>query len=249
MRTFLEPSRRALTPAEQRALRMRITALRAGERRSRRGTVLITAIVTVLLWGATLLASDSPWTLVTAFWAVAGTAIGLWSRYSQRTDSRHVVSGCESALRRNAADVYQVRARAFVDVEETEDEGALYAFDLGDGRVVWIAGQEFYEERRFPCLEFTLTYPLTETDTPAWMLIERRSEKATPSFTLPARFRERPDAPEHLEVWRAEWGRESDPIYFPTMCFASRLFSSQMLSISSVSGCSVQFSVTVHGFV
>src|SRR5437762_1106864 len=39
------------------------------------------------------------------------------------------------------------------------------------------------------------------------------------------------------------------PIHFPTMCGTSLLFSSQMLSMRSVSGCRVQDSLTVHGFV
>src|SRR6185436_16094161 len=37
--------------------------------------------------------------------------------------------------------------------------------------------------------------------------------------------------------------------YLPTMCGTSLLFSSQMLSISSQSGCSVHDSCTFHGFV
>ena len=209
MRTFLEPSRRPLSPAEQRALRMRIASLRAHDRRSRRGTVAIAALTTALLWVATLLASDSPWTIVTAFWLVAGSAIGLWSYRSQGSGSRHMLGGLQSALTRNEADVYDVRAQAFAAVDEYEDEGALYAFALGDDRMVWIAGQEFYEERRFPCLDFTLVYPLTEGNTPAWMMMERRSAKVAPAFTLPSQFRERRDAPEHLEVWRREWGRVS----------------------------------------
>jgi len=209
MRTFLEPVRRPLTSAEQRALRMRIAGLRAQDRRSRRGAIVASAVISVLLWAVTLLASDSPWMVITAFWIVVGCAIGLWSYRSQGTDSRHTIGGLESALRRNEADVYDVHASAFADVEEYEDEGALYVFALDDDRMVWIAGQEFYDERRFPCLDFTLVYPLTEGGTPAWMLMERRSAKASPSFTLPASFKERQDVPEHLEVWHRKWGRDS----------------------------------------
>ena len=188
---------------------MRVASLRAHDRRSRRGTVGIAVLISALLWVATLLASDSSWTVVTAFWLVVGGAIGIWSYRSQGSGSRHMLGGLESALTRNEADVYDVRASAFADVAEDEDEGALYVFALGEDRMVWISGQEFYEGRRFPCLDFTLVYPLTEGGTPAWMLTERRSAKASPAFTLPSSFRERPDAPEHLEVWRGTWGRDS----------------------------------------
>lgn len=209
MRTFLEPVRRPLSPAEQRVLRKRIAHTHAWAARLSRRTIVTAAAVTGALWLATLLASDSDWITISVFWVVVGSGIGFWSVRSNRKDGQRPLDALESALRRNEADVYEVRARALAEVEEYDDEGAHYVFDLGDGRLVWIAGQDFYEERRFPCLEFTLTYLLTEVGTPAWMFVRPQSAKTSPSFTLPSSFRERPDAPEHLEVWRREWGRES----------------------------------------
>jgi hypothetical protein len=61
-----------------------------------------------------------------------------------------IVLSLESALRRNAADVYDVRAIAFAELEEIEDEGACYAFELEGERIVFITGQEFYEAPAFP---------------------------------------------------------------------------------------------------
>jgi hypothetical protein len=209
MRTFLEATRRSLTATEQRALRRQMAIAHARAARLRRRTMVTAAGVTAALWLATLLASDSDWTTITVFWLVVGSGIGFWSVRSDGAGRQRTVGELESALRRNEADVYEVRSRAVAEVDEHEDEGALYAFDLGDGRLVWIAGQDFYADRRFPCLEFTLTYPLTEVGTPAWMFLQHQSAKVSPSFTLPSSFRERPDAPEHLEVWRREWGRES----------------------------------------
>ena len=78
MRTFLEPSRRSLMAAEQRALRMRIASTRVWNVRLRRRLVVAAAAVTISLWVATLFASDSHWAVVTVVWLVLGTGLGFW---------------------------------------------------------------------------------------------------------------------------------------------------------------------------
>ena len=108
--------------------------------------------------------------------------------------------GRESALRRNAADVYDVRARLFAELEEIEDEGACYAFELDDGRIAFIQGQEFYESARFPSLDFSLVYVLDEADQSVDTLIDKRGAKAAPARRIPAAVKQRLDVPDHPEV-------------------------------------------------
>ena len=111
------------------------------------------------LWLVTVLVADAPLLVITLFWIVVGAVITLWVRRDMRKDARHfeaAAGGLASALGRNAADVYDVRAGAFAEFEEIEDEGACYAFELEDGRLVSIAGQEFYPSARFPSLDFSL---------------------------------------------------------------------------------------------
>jgi hypothetical protein len=168
-------------------------------------SVAISAGLTLLLWLWTIVASDAPWFVVTAFWALAGGGIALWVRRDMRKlggQMEGMARGLESALRRNAAEVYDIRAQAFAEFEEIEDEGACYAFALGDGCLVFIQGQEFYESARFPSLDFSLVYVLDETDATVDMLIDKRGAKAAPVRRIPAALKQTLDIPDHLNVRR-----------------------------------------------
>jgi len=197
----LTPARRPLTATEQRALKSKIRSLTARARRTSKAAVYTTAGGIFLLWLLTLLASDAPWPVVTGAWLSIGVAIG-WGVYREmRTDAQHLhamAAHLRSALRRNAADVYDIRARAFVEVEEVEDEGACYAFDVGE-QVVFVMGQEFYQSAKFPSLDFSLVYVLDEQNRPADMLIDKRGPRVAPLRVIPGATKER-IAPEHLEV-------------------------------------------------
>jgi hypothetical protein len=149
------------------------------------------------------MASDAPWVIVTVFWAVVGTGITLWVR---RDLSREVgqfsamAKRLESATRRNEADVYDIRASAYVEFEEVEDEGACYAFDVGGGRIAFISGQEFYAGSKFPSLDFSLIYILDEEEQAVDMLIEKRGARADSVRTIPAAAKWEIDVPESLSV-------------------------------------------------
>jgi len=156
-----------------------------------------------VLWLATILASDAPPLVITGFWLVVGLGLALWTRRDMSRDARSfdaMASRLQSALKANAADDYVVKARAFAEFEEIEDEGACYAFELFDNRLVFILGQEFYEGARFPSLDFSLVDVLDEAGQAVDMLIEKRGAKAAPARTIPASQKGRTELPEHLEV-------------------------------------------------
>jgi hypothetical protein len=139
--------------------------------------------------------------IVTAFWLVTGAAIALWVGRDMRKHASQfddMAAGLQSALTANAADVYDVRARAFVEFEEKEDEGACYGFEIDGPRLVFVSGQEFYPGARFPSLDFSLVYVVDEAGRTVDMLIDKRGARAKPAYTIPAaRHVERPA---HLEV-------------------------------------------------
>ena len=170
----LDAVRRPLTDNQRRLIRAKARSLTNTGRRASAISLPITAGVISLLWLWTILASDAPRLLVTVFWVVIGAGITLWVRRDMRTHAgqlQDMAQGLESALRRNEADVYDIRASAHAVFEEIEDEGACYAFELEGGRVVFVAGQEFYESARFPSLDFSLVYPLDEQGRPVEMFI------------------------------------------------------------------------------
>jgi hypothetical protein len=202
---ILDAVRRPLAAAERRALRARMQRLRSTGRRAATIALPVAAGGTVLLWLLTLLASDAPWTVVTGFWVLVGGAIAVWVRRDMRADAAALEGSADalaSALRRNAADVFDVDAAAFVELEEIEDEGACYALQLDGDRVVFVTGQEFYPAARFPSRAFSLVYVLDEADRRVDMLIDKRGPREAPVRTIPAAVKRTLEVPEHLEVRR-----------------------------------------------
>ena len=199
----LEAVRRPLKDGERRLIRARIGNLRQRGRRSLAATAPIAGGTIFVLWLLTILASDAPWLVVTGFWLAAGTAITLWARrdmVQHERDLDAVATRLHSALEMNAADVYDVRARSFAEFEEVEDEGACYAFELSDDRLVFIVGQEFYESARFPSLDFSLVYVLDEKGRSVDLVIDKRAPKTAPARKIAASLKGRYEMPEHLEV-------------------------------------------------
>jgi hypothetical protein len=199
----LQPVRRTLTDAERRLLRARIAGLRRTHASAPARVQAIAGAIVGLLWVATLLASDSPWMVVTAFWLVVGGGLVMWAARDARRDAAAAEAqarGLESALRRDAADEYIVRASRFAELEEVEDEGACYAFELDGTRLVFVCGQQFYPASRFPSLDFSIVEILDEADRVADMTIDKRGAKAHPDRVVPVVVREHLEVPEHLEV-------------------------------------------------
>lgn len=206
MARLLTSSRRPLRASEARLVRSKVRRLTAERRRVVPGFMLVTAGTMAVLWLATILASDTPWPFITLFWIVVGGGFALWIQRDAGGHARQldaICRGLESALRRSAADVYEIRATAFAEVEEFEDEGACYAFALDGERLVFITGQEFYRSATFPTLDFSLVYVLDEQGRTVDMFLEKRGSRAQPARTIPAAIKQSLDElPEHLEVRR-----------------------------------------------
>ena len=197
----MDSHRRPLTVSEKRLLRTKAATLAATQRRASRAYPLISGALVALLWLATIFASDAPWQVVTGFWTAIWIGITIWVQWDARKSGiSAILPGLESALRRNEADVVDIRAASYVEFEEVEDEGACYAFELPDKRVVFISGQEFYPEAKFPSLDFSLVDVLDEAGRAVDMVIEKRGPKASPAYVIPAATKQRLEIPEHLEV-------------------------------------------------
>ncbi len=201
----LQPTHRPLTDAERRTIRTRVHRLAKRGRQAPRASLSISAAVVIVLWLVTLLASDAPRLVITLFWGVAGVVITGWVWRDMRRDAASLAgfaARLESALERNAADVYNIVSTTFVAFEEFEDEGASYAFELADGRIVFISGQEFYEGAKFPSLDFSIVHVLGGDDAVVDMFIEKRGAKVAPARTIPAARKHGLNIPDHLAVRR-----------------------------------------------
>jgi hypothetical protein len=199
---FLQAHQRPLTRAESRLLRLRSSSLHKRARRAASAGLWAGGVAIAVLWALTMLASDAPALVITGFWLVAGGAIVLWVQRDLGADRRTmdgIAEGLESALRRNLADVYDIRASGFLEFEEIEDEGACYVFQLDGNRLVFIQGQEFYDEAQFPSLDFSLVFPLDEAGGRVDMFIEKRGAKARPERRVPAKVKQELAIPEDLQ--------------------------------------------------
>ena len=204
----MDSHRRALTDSERRLLRSKISSLAATRRRASRAYPLVSGAVFTLLWLATIFASDAPWQIVTGFWVVMWIVVTIWVQWDARKSGlAAIVPGLESALRRNEADVVDVRAISYVEFAEIEDEGACYAFQLDEHRVVFISGQEFYAEAKFPSLDFSLVNVLDEAGRAVDMFIEKRGPKAVPARVIPSTIKNTLVIPDHLETRRIDIDR------------------------------------------
>ena len=199
---MLKPSFRPLTAAEQRLLDAKIRDL---ESRLGRGpkALMPGVVIVVILWVLTLVVSEASWLTVTSFWIVVGAGILLWVRHDLKKDLgnlRDVLAGHVSARQRNEAEVFQIKATCFADFEEVEDEGACYAFEIDGGRLVFVVGQQFYPEAKFPSHDFSLVHILNERGEPVDGIIEKRGPQVPAARTIPAVTKLKLEIPEHLEV-------------------------------------------------
>jgi hypothetical protein len=193
-----------LTDPERRLLRSKIRDLKSRERLGPR-ILLPGAGVIAVLWILTLAAADAPWFVVTLVWFVVGAGILLWVRHDLQQDLRQLAQvrrGYESAARRNQAEVFDIRAIGFVEFEEVEDEGACYAFALEGERLVFVMGQQFYPEAKFPSLDFSLVYPLDEDGHPVDEIVGKRGPRASAARVIPAAAKLNLAIPDHMEVVR-----------------------------------------------
>ncbi len=83
--------------------------------------------------------------------------------------------------------------------EEQEDEGARYAFQVGD-RIVFVAGQDFYPSAKFPNSDFSLVEITDSRGTLVEMIIDSAGKKLQPIRTIAAELQSKFRIPEHLQI-------------------------------------------------
>jgi hypothetical protein len=191
---------RPLSGAEQMQLASRLANARTESTRALLKTGAASAAVCSVLGILTLLASDAPRALIIAFWVVLWLVFTLWIGLPWRRLMRGQVRMFEEAIRTNRAREIRLQATRVVEFEEEEDEGACYAFDHDGDTVVFIVGQEFYEDDDFPNTDFSMVEILGERGQPIDILLTKRGRKLQPERIVPAAVKNRLDLPSHLTI-------------------------------------------------
>ena len=191
---------RPLEAAERRTLEAQVAGLERDRPRLRRAFLVSGLVVTVALWFLTILASDSDWRVITAFWAAVGGAIAVWAWRGQARDLSRRVDIVRSALRRNEVDVVRIQSQAVVEFEEVDDEGGCFAFQTEDDQIVFIIGQAFYPDERFPNSDFSVLTVLGRGGMIADLWVSKGGSKLEPLRRIDAAARRRLQLPECFEI-------------------------------------------------
>lgn len=196
---MFETRDRNLTDLERRRLERQAAGLRREGALVMRRTLLATVVACGLLALLTILASDAAWRAIVAVWSVIAAVVGAWTWRQESGSRRARVAHLERALLAGRVHEVRIAARACLELEEVEDEGACYAFDTGDGSVVFVAGQEFYPSGSFPSSDFSLVHLLEEAGRVVDFRLEIHGRPLAPARTIQAGTKRRLRWPEHLE--------------------------------------------------
>ena len=197
----MQDSFRPLTKAEVRLLKGKISS--QGRRRSRYRARI--ARVSVGLWIAgsvlTLVANQarSERVVVLIAWAAIASLIAVWLLLEDKSGRAFRVGAFEDALRRNEAHVIRIQSDQMVALDEQEDEGACFAFQVAD-RIVFVSGQEFYPSASFPNSDFALVEISDSRGRIVEMAIETAGKKLQPIRTIAAESKSRLQIPDHLHI-------------------------------------------------
>ena len=193
-------SKRPLTDAEREKLSARLAKARTMASLALVKMGAVSAAVCGMLMIATLLASTAPRSLIVIFWLVMAALFTIWIGMPGRRLMLSQIAPLEDALRTSRALVIRIQSEHVVEFEEEEDEGACYAFDDDGARVVFIVGQEFYEDDDFPNSDFSMVEIVGSGGTPVDIWLEKTGRKLTPDRVVPAKVKWTLELPEHLAV-------------------------------------------------
>jgi hypothetical protein len=191
---------RPLTDEERGQLTVRLANARAETRRAMLKTGGASGAVCVLLAILTRLASEAPGLLIAVFWFLLWLIFTLWIGIPWRSLMRDQVRMLARALRTNRVREIRIQATRVVEFEEEEDEGACYAFEYDDNSVIFIVGQEFYEDDDFPNTDFSMIEILGERGQPIDICLTKHGRKLQPERVIPAATKNRLSLPEHLTI-------------------------------------------------
>jgi hypothetical protein len=197
---MIDKIKRPLTDKEKRLLKTSISSAKRKFSAFRKRTAISSFTVFGVLWGLTMLASTDSWKIITTSWLCIGIGISLWIIISERQKVLKRTEAYEDALNRNEADVLHIQSDAMIEFEEVEDEGACYAYQVDDEKILFIVGQDFYSSVRFPNDNFEIIQMHDDAEHLVEMIIDKHGDKLQPLRTVAAEVKKKLRLPDHLEI-------------------------------------------------
>jgi hypothetical protein len=196
----IETLERELTAAERTELGVRFKRLdrttRVSLLKAAAGSLAVCGVLAIL----TLLASDAPRPVIVGFWLGMTLLFTVWIGTQGRAGFRRQRTALADAIRHNRARVVRIQSNRVVEFEEIEDEGACCAFDIGDRRIVFVQGQEFYPDDEFPNSDFSLVAVLGSGNSVVDEIVVKIGARLQPERRIGRDVKDRLTIPEHLEV-------------------------------------------------
>ncbi len=91
-----------------------------------------------------------------------------------------------------------------VEFEEEEDEGACYAFQLDEGQMIFISGQDFYPSAKFPNSDFSIVNIYADDEQLVESLMEKHGHKLEAVRKISSRTKSGMNIPDNLEIVEGE---------------------------------------------
>ncbi|MFT3916257.1 MAG: hypothetical protein QM704_19920 [Anaeromyxobacteraceae bacterium] len=198
---------RPLTEAEQRRLRRQLA------RKSRRSLAsprpwIASLVVFGVLWAATVLATGRVlWP--TVLWGAAALLMPLWMDRDERLEARARRRRLEGALAANRAEEHRVTATAAVLLEEVEDLGEAWAFQVEPDRLLLLGPRQALP-RGFPSDDFSYTKCRDAEGAVVEEWFTLRGEPLAPARRIPAAVQPGLAFPGELELLEGRLDRLED---------------------------------------
>lgn len=107
----------------------------------------------------------------------------------QNKHVRRMVCVIHDALEHGSVREEIVRSDRMIEVEELEDEGACYLFEVEDRKLLLLFGQEYYSGPKFPSTDFSLVEILDSRKNFVDLFVDKRGEKLKPYKMISAKSR------------------------------------------------------------
>ena len=179
---------------------MRLASLKNEGRRGLRRLVVAMFLLCGFLSVVTILASELSPRIVVSGWFGVAILIASWVWIEESLKTRKLALSIARTIESGRVREIRIVASSVVELEEEEDEGACYAFQIDADRIVFISGQEFYPSAKFPNGDFALVDVLSPSGERVDFFIRKDGAKLVPSRIVSAEAKRGLRVPPHLEV-------------------------------------------------
>jgi hypothetical protein len=183
---MIDSYERGLSDGERQDLESQLRQLRSAQRIALPKTGAAAVIVCGPLALLTLRASDSPAPMIIAFWTVLAAVFTVWIGHGGTQAIRRRIADLRSVLTGGRARALRVSASRVVELEEIEEEGAAFAFQIDPHSILFLHGQQYYADDTFPSTDFEIVEFLSSDRRAVGELIVNRGVRLTPERVIDA---------------------------------------------------------------